>query len=94
VTLHAILIEEDAMNPAMNAYDAIVIGAGVIGTSTAFHLARLGARKVLVLDRKTVGEGTTSQSSGILRTTIRSRKCHAGAVVMGYVQQFPGLCRG
>lgn len=52
----------------MNAYDAIVIGAGVIGTSTAFHLAQLGARNVLVLDRKTVGEGTTSQSSGILRT--------------------------
>ncbi len=56
------------MNAALNAYDAIVIGAGVIGTSTAFHLARLGARNVLVLDRKTVGEGTTSQSSGILRT--------------------------
>jgi glycine/D-amino acid oxidase-like deaminating enzyme len=52
----------------MNTYDAIVIGAGVIGTSTAFHLAQLGARNVLVLDRKTVGEGTTSQSSGILRT--------------------------
>ncbi|EJN00326.1 FAD-binding oxidoreductase [Herbaspirillum sp. YR522] len=52
----------------MNTYDAIVIGAGVIGTSTAFHLAQLGARNVLLLDRKTVGEGTTSQSSGILRT--------------------------
>ncbi|MFL9927623.1 FAD-binding oxidoreductase [Herbaspirillum lusitanum] len=52
----------------MNVYDAIVIGAGVIGTSTAFHLAQLGARNVLVLDRKTIGEGTTSQSSGILRT--------------------------
>lgn len=52
----------------MNAFDAIVIGAGVIGTSTAFHLAQLGARNVLVLDRKTIGEGTTAQSSGILRT--------------------------
>lgn len=52
----------------MNTYDAIVIGAGVIGTSTAFHLAKLGARSVLVLDRKHIGEGTTSQSSGILRT--------------------------
>jgi len=52
----------------MNVYDAIVIGAGVVGTSTAFHLAQLGARNVLVLDRKAIGEGTTSQSSGILRT--------------------------
>jgi len=52
----------------MNSYDAIVIGAGVIGSSVAFHLAKLGARRVLVLDRTQIGNGTTSQSSGILRT--------------------------
>jgi sarcosine oxidase, subunit beta len=52
----------------METFDAIVIGAGVIGTSTAYHLAALGAKKVLVLDRTMIGAGTTSQSSGILRT--------------------------
>ncbi|MGF6931031.1 sarcosine oxidase subunit beta [Paraburkholderia sp. UCT70] len=52
----------------MKHYDHIVIGAGVIGTSVAFHLSNLGARNVLVLDRATIGAGTTSQSSGILRT--------------------------
>ena len=52
----------------MNLWDAIVIGAGVIGASAAYHLARLGARNVLVLERSQVGAGTTSQSSGILRT--------------------------
>ena len=52
----------------MNTYDAIVIGAGVIGSSVAWHLAHLGARRVLVLDRTQIGAGTTSQSSGILRT--------------------------
>ncbi|WP_338759659.1 FAD-binding oxidoreductase [Massilia sp. METH4] len=52
----------------MQTYDAIVIGAGVIGTSVAYHLAALGAGKVLVLDRSLIGAGTTSQSSGILRT--------------------------
>jgi len=35
----------------MESYDAIVIGAGVIGSSVAYHLARFGAKKVLVLDR-------------------------------------------
>jgi sarcosine oxidase, subunit beta len=49
-------------------YDYIIIGAGVVGCSTAFHLAKLGARKILVLDRGQIGSGTTAQSSGILRT--------------------------
>lgn len=48
--------------------DVVVIGAGVVGASVAWHLAALGARDVLVLDRGQVGEGTSSQSSGILRT--------------------------
>jgi sarcosine oxidase, subunit beta len=52
----------------MNHYDVIVIGAGVIGSSVAYHLARLGCTNVLVLDRTQIGAGTTSQSSGILRT--------------------------
>ena len=52
----------------MNRYDVIVIGAGVIGCSVACHLAELGAGRVQVLDRTQVGAGTTSQSSGILRT--------------------------
>ena len=52
----------------MENYDAIVIGAGVIGSSVAYHLAKLGAGRVLVLDRTQIGAGTTSQSSGILRT--------------------------
>ena len=52
----------------MESYDIIVIGAGVIGCSVAFHLAQQGAQRVLVLDRTQIGAGTTSQSSGILRT--------------------------
>jgi sarcosine oxidase subunit beta len=52
----------------MASASVIVIGAGVIGTSVAYHLAALGARDVIVLDRAQVGSGTSSQSSGILRT--------------------------
>ena len=52
----------------MSQHDVIVIGAGVIGCSVAYHLAALGAQRVLVLDRGQVGAGTSSQSSGILRT--------------------------
>ena len=52
----------------MAAWDVIVIGAGVVGTSVAWNLAALGAGRVLVLEQGQIGAGTTSQSSGILRT--------------------------
>jgi glycine/D-amino acid oxidase-like deaminating enzyme len=47
-------------------YDAIVIGAGVIGTSIAFHLAERGL-KPLVLERRQVAFGATGSSSGLIR---------------------------
>jgi glycine/D-amino acid oxidase-like deaminating enzyme len=49
-------------------YESIVVGGGVIGVSIAYHLARLGQRRVLLVERGRVGEGTTAQSSCILRT--------------------------
>lgn len=52
----------------MAAWDVIVIGAGVVGTSVAWNLAALGAGRVLVLEQAQIGAGTTAQSSGILRT--------------------------
>jgi sarcosine oxidase subunit beta len=52
----------------LSSCDVLVIGAGVVGCSVAFHLARLGAGRVTVLERRQVGAGTTAQSSGILRT--------------------------
>ena len=56
------------MKPIEPVFDAIVIGAGVVGTSVAFHLSRLGAGRVLLLEQAQIGAGTTAQSSGILRT--------------------------
>lgn len=58
----------------MKKYDVIVIGGGVIGTSVAFHLAKLGAKSVLLVERGSIGSGTTSQSSGILRTHYSVRE--------------------
>src|SRR6218665_3924096 len=52
----------------MERFDAIVIGVGVIGCSVAYQLARLGSKKVLVVERTQIGAGPSAQSSGILRT--------------------------
>lgn len=47
-------------------FDAIIIGAGVIGISTAFHLAERGLKPV-ILERKQIGFGATGSSSGLVR---------------------------
>ena len=46
--------------------DVIVIGAGVQGTSLAFHLASRGVR-VVIVERATVAAGATGRSSGLVR---------------------------
>ena len=51
-----------------DSYDLIVVGAGVVGCSVAWHAAALGAGRVLLVDRGGIAEGTSSQSSSILRT--------------------------
>ena len=43
--------------------DAIVIGAGIVGATTAYALTRAGL-KVLVIDRGTLASGTTSAGEG------------------------------
>jgi sarcosine oxidase, subunit beta len=49
------------------ACDVLVVGAGVIGAATAFHLTRLGAGSVTVLDRSSAGSGMSGRSSALVR---------------------------
>jgi sarcosine oxidase subunit beta len=47
----------------------VVIGAGIIGTSIAYHLAKRGAgNDVIVLEQERVGSGTTSAAGGGIRS--------------------------
>jgi glycine/D-amino acid oxidase-like deaminating enzyme len=46
--------------------ETLVIGAGVHGLSTAWHLARAG-RPVLVVDKSEVGSGASGIACGIVR---------------------------
>ncbi|MEV0821646.1 NAD(P)/FAD-dependent oxidoreductase [Nonomuraea rubra] len=47
--------------------EVIVVGAGVMGASTAFHLAERGVRSVTVVDARHAGEGMSSRSSALVR---------------------------
>lgn len=49
-----------------NSFDVVIVGAGVIGCSSAFRLAERGM-KVCVLDKGTIGCGGTGRSSAIIR---------------------------
>jgi sarcosine oxidase subunit beta len=49
-----------------NTADVVVIGAGVIGCSTAYHLAQRGITDVVVLEMEQVGSGSSSQSASML----------------------------
>jgi glycine/D-amino acid oxidase-like deaminating enzyme len=51
----------------MRTADIVIIGGGVTGASIAFHLAGLGARRILLLERKFLGAGGTGRSVGIIR---------------------------
>ena len=48
--------------------EVVIIGGGVVGCSIAYHLAKRGMRDVVVLERETVGSGTTSKAAGGIRT--------------------------
>jgi sarcosine oxidase subunit beta len=46
--------------------DVVIIGAGVIGCSTAYHLSKLGITDVTVLEMDQVGAGSSSKSASML----------------------------
>jgi glycine/D-amino acid oxidase-like deaminating enzyme len=61
--------------------EVIVVGAGIIGTSIAYQLARHGMAEVLVLDKATgPAEGSTGASSSI----CRCRYTHPEVVRLAY----------
>jgi len=49
-------------------YDAIIIGAGVIGAATAFEMAKKGSRTLSVDKLPAAGYGSTSNTCAIVRT--------------------------
>src|ERR1700680_1792507 len=52
--------------PSSRAPDVIIVGAGVVGCSIAYHLARAGAA-VTVLDQGDICNGMSARSGAIIR---------------------------
>jgi 4-methylaminobutanoate oxidase (formaldehyde-forming) len=61
-----------AMSSLPSEANVIIVGGGVIGTSVAYHLAKLGWKDVVLLEQNALAGGTTWHAAGLigrLRTT-------------------------
>jgi sarcosine oxidase subunit beta len=47
--------------------DVVIVGAGVMGASIAFHLAQRRAGRIVILDKDHVGRGGSGRSSALVR---------------------------
>ena len=47
--------------------DIVIVGAGVMGASIAFHLARRQAGSIVVIDKDHVGRGASGRSTALIR---------------------------
>jgi glycine cleavage system T protein len=77
---------------------AVIIGGGVIGCSVAYHLAKLGWRDVVLLERKQLTSGTTWHAAGLigqLRATANMTKlARYGAELYASLEAETGVATG
>ncbi len=48
--------------------DAVVVGGGTVGAWCAYFLRRSGLDQVIVVEKRTLGQGASSRAAGIVRT--------------------------
>ncbi|MGD9546332.1 MAG: NAD(P)/FAD-dependent oxidoreductase [Candidatus Krumholzibacteriia bacterium] len=54
-------------DPVPATADAVVVGAGINGLTTAYELARLGVRDIVVIEKSYIGSGSTGRCGGGIR---------------------------
>lgn len=64
-----------------NRAEAIIVGAGVIGASCAFHLARRGVRNILVLEKSHLAAGASGATAGMVGASGGVPECLNALVV-------------
>ena len=81
--------------PASKPQSVVVIGAGVTGLSTAFHLVEKGVERVTVIDKGKVGGGSSLQSGGIITMLMATpTEVRARAISLDIFERFSQILDG
>ena len=73
----------------------VVIGAGVTGLSTAFHLVEKGVERVVVVDKGSVGGGSSLQAGGIITMLMATEtEVRARAISLDLFERFSRILDG
>jgi sarcosine oxidase, subunit beta len=75
--------------------DIVVIGAGVNGVSTAYHLAKAGAGRVVVVEWRHLGAGASGKSGALVRTHYTNEpETRLAQVSLDYFQHWGDVVGG
>ena len=83
----------------MQTADVVIIGAGIVGSSIAFHLTEAGCKNVLVVERETrQGLGSTGKSMGGVRaqfaTDVNIRMSLYSIPILAHFEEVAGYTSG
>lgn len=77
------------MSEMVKTADVVIIGGGILGTSTAYYLAKLGMKNVVLIERGTICSGSTGCcGAGIRAQWSTEMNCRLGYSAL---QMFEGL---
>jgi sarcosine oxidase subunit beta len=75
--------------------DVVIVGAGVMGASLAFHLTRAGVKRVTVLDKTGLCGGMTAKSGALVRMHYTNEpEARLAFVGLGYFQNWSDIVGG
>ncbi len=81
--------------PHTRPQSVVVIGAGVTGLSTAFHLVEKGVERVVVVDKGRVGGGSSLQAGGIITMLMATEtEVRARSVSLDLFERFSRILDG
>src|SRR5215207_5144906 len=87
------------MNPPLPSHaEVVVVGGGIAGASTAYHLAKLGVKDVVLLEQGKLTCGTTWHAAGLVGQTRATRNAtrmsRYGIELYSSLEQETGLATG